>query len=95
MLSNYLLHIRIWVKDIKNKSGANTYGRKEITEGIMVDMKWIDLIIRCQEPMERKNSNDGFLPRQQKNVSDAINSEKSQWDIMDGSGQCIFGFGLE
>lgn len=70
MLGNYLLHIRIWVKDIKNKSRTNINGREEIPEPIMVDMEWIDLIIRYQElmgyhePMEREKSNGGFLLRQ-------------------------------
>lgn len=64
MLGNYLLHIWIWVKDIKNKSRTNINGREELPERIMVDMKWIDLIIRYQELMgyqeavEKEKSND-------------------------------------
>lgn len=32
-----------------------------IPERIIVEMKWIDSIIRYQETMKRKESDDGFL----------------------------------
>lgn len=49
---------------IKNKSRSNGNGREETHERIIVEIRWIDLIIRYQESIEREESDDGFSPGQ-------------------------------
>lgn len=53
------------------------------------------MIIRYQESIEREESDDEFSPGQSRKAGDAINSERTWWSIMEGSGKWIFGFGLE